>query len=230
MPDGDKFERRLRGKGWRRVYRLSCGEDSEGSMSLIVDEMIGACAAALRDGIQDSHTVLQNIKSAVCEALKLESKAKKTGLASYNDLAYLHLSRNIESLGNNGDFDMMQCLKTMARSVFLEFRQRCDSISDKQVTDRLAEATVERIIETRFLAPAREGVMKKRKRSMEEQNFWEQSLKEKLSNPARKMLVRIIRSKRRVSIRAPKKLTPRIKMSLDSLNQGLKVLAIREEN
>lgn len=24
MPDGDKFERELRGKGWRKVYRLAC--------------------------------------------------------------------------------------------------------------------------------------------------------------------------------------------------------------
>ena len=227
MPDGDKFERQLRGKGWRSIYRLSCNSDLNGSLTPIVDQMMMACAAALRDGLQDSNILLQKIGNAVCEALRLESKAKKTGLASYRDLAYLHLSRNLDNLNGSGAFDLVQSLKTTAQSVFLKSRQLCDTISDKQVLEKLAETTIERVVETRFLAPVREGIMETQQHSIEEQTAWEQRLKMELSGPAKKMLVRVFRSKVPTSIRAPKRLTPRMKMSLESLNQGLKVLAIR---
>jgi len=58
---------------------------------------------------------------------------------------------------NSGDFDLAQSLKTATQSVFLEFRQTCDSVSNTQVIERLAEATIERIIETRFLEDARKN-------------------------------------------------------------------------
>ena len=95
MPDGDKFERRLRGKGWAKAYRLSCSNDS---LNPIVDQLMAACASSLRNGLQDSDTLLQKVGKALCEALRLESQAKRTGLTSYKDMAFLHLDRNLDDL------------------------------------------------------------------------------------------------------------------------------------
>ncbi len=221
MPDGDKFERRLYGKGWRRAYRLSGTSDS---IDLIIDNLMSACSAALRDDLQDSSTFLQTMRKSIFEGLGIEAKAKATGLPLYKDLAYLQLSRNLDSLSDTGKLDLVYGLKTTAESVFLEFRESCNEVSREQVIDRIAEATVEKIIDTRFLSRIRDGIMETRKHSIEEQEAWEQNLKEKLAKPAREMLVNIIRSEKQISVRAPKKLTPRMRMDLNALNQELKVL------
>jgi len=46
MPDADRFERLLRGKGWRRAYRLASGN---APMSIVVDALTRASAHGLRD-------------------------------------------------------------------------------------------------------------------------------------------------------------------------------------
>ena len=45
MPDGDKFERKLRGKGWRGVYRLGC---SSAPIEAVADRVMGAVASVFR--------------------------------------------------------------------------------------------------------------------------------------------------------------------------------------
>jgi hypothetical protein len=45
MADGDRFEGRLCGTGWRKVYRLACGNVS---LDILGDELISAVAAAMR--------------------------------------------------------------------------------------------------------------------------------------------------------------------------------------
>jgi hypothetical protein len=221
MPDGDKFSRLLHGKGWTKAYRLS---RSQTSFNMLIDELMSSCAAALRDDLQNSATNLQNIKRIILEALEFEEVAQKSSLPDHRDLAFRQLSRKIESLSCSGAFDMVECMGKITKGVFLEFKYSDDKLNKQKVIERLAEVTIEQIVDTRFLAPVREGIMEARQFSVAEQDIWEQELKKKLAEPAKKMLVGVIRAKKKVSIKAPKKLTPRMKMSLDELNQGLKSL------
>lgn len=220
MPDGDKFTRRLRGKGWHRVYRLACNNECP---SLIADEMMKASAAAIRDGVPVP--VLPQATEAICSALQIESQMKELGSASLKDFAYLNLSDSLSSSIAGGDFDLMQTLQDSAQSVFLELRQSCDTATDKQVAERLAAIFVERVAQTRFLARVRDGIMEQCQRSVPDQISWEQELRLMLISPAKKMLAGVLRSSTKANIRAPKRSTPRRETTLEMLHQGLPVLA-----
>lgn len=222
MPDGDKFTRRLRGKGWHRVYRLACNDERP---SLIADEMIKASAAAIRGGVPVP--LLPQATEAICAALQLESQVNELESASLQDFAYLNLSNSLSDSIAGGDFDLMQALQDSARSVFLELRQSCDTATDKQVEERLAAAFVERVVQTRFLGRVRDGIMEQSQRSIADQIAWEQELRLKLVSPAKKMLAGALRSSTKAKIRAPKRSTPRRETTLEMLNQGLPVLATR---
>src|SRR6185369_9237135 len=77
MPDGDRFERALYGKGWRRAYRLAC---SDQPFSLIGDAMITAVAAALRGPLACNS--LGKMRDAIFQALKEKERA---GLLNFGD-------------------------------------------------------------------------------------------------------------------------------------------------
>lgn len=220
MPDGDKFTRRLRGKGWHRIYRLACSNESP---SLLADEMMKACAAAIRDGIPILR--LPQTTEEICSALQLESEMKELESASLRDFAYLSLSDNMSNSTSSGDFDLLQSLADSAKSVFLELRQSCDTATEKQVVERLATVFVERVVQTRFLARVRDGIMEKCQRSVPDQISWEQDLRQKLIAPAKKMLTGVLRSSTKAQVRAPKRSTPRRETTLEMLNQGLPVLS-----
>src|SRR5215813_10835200 len=143
-------------KDGKRAYRIS---GTSNLIDLIIDNLMSACAATLRDNLQDSSTFLQTIRKSLFEALRIEVKAKATGSPLYKDLAYLQLSRSLDSIRDSGDPNLVQGVKTAAESVFLELRDSCDAISREQVIDRIAEATVEKIIEARFLSLVRNGIM-----------------------------------------------------------------------
>src|SRR5260370_41905411 len=65
MPDADRFERRLRGKGWRAVYRLGC---CQAPIEAVADKIMGAVAHIFRrEGIQ----VVRNVYRELDDALSL---------------------------------------------------------------------------------------------------------------------------------------------------------------
>ena len=49
MPDADRFERVLKGKGWRRAYRLASGNSP---IAMVVNALINAAAHGLREQVQ----------------------------------------------------------------------------------------------------------------------------------------------------------------------------------
>jgi len=224
MPDGDKFTRRLRGKGWHRVYRLACINES---MPRLADEIVGACAAAIRSGVPVP--LLPQVTEAICSALQLEFQMKELGSASLKDFAYLNLSDSLSNSISGGDFDLMQALQDSARSVFLELRQSCGTATEKQVAERLVAVFVERVVQTRFLAPVRDGIMEQRQHSIQDQVNWEHDLKSQIMSCTKtwKNLLEAFRSGKKTTIRAPKRSTPRRETTLEMLNQGLPVLATR---
>jgi len=185
--------------------------------------MMKACAAAIRDGVPIS--LFPQATEEICSALQLESEMKELGATSFRDFAYLTLSDSLSDSTSTGDFDLLQSLADSARSVFLELRQSCSTATEKQVVDRLAAVFVERVIKTRFLARVRDGIMEQCQRSVQDQISWEQELRQKLIGPAKKMLVGVLRSSAKATVRAPKRSTPRRETTLDMLNQGLPVLA-----
>ena len=68
MPDADRFERLLRGKGWRHAYRLAAGN---APILVVVDALTKASAHGLREQVQCPS--LSRILEELCHSLSVRS-------------------------------------------------------------------------------------------------------------------------------------------------------------
>ena len=80
MPDGDRFERTLHGKWWRKAYRQACAGES---FQMLGDTLMKAAADALRR--QLACTALAKIRDAVYQALKEKARAAAFDPAAEDD-------------------------------------------------------------------------------------------------------------------------------------------------
>ncbi len=91
MPDGDRFERTLFGKGWRKAYRLACSNEP---LTPLGDTLMKAVAAALRGPLACAS--LTKIRDAVYNALHENARSSMLNFADqplvdpYRQLALLH--------------------------------------------------------------------------------------------------------------------------------------------
>src|ERR1700684_4112526 len=80
MPDADRFERLLRGKGWRHAYRLAAGN---APITLVVDALTKASAHGLREQVQCPS--LSRIVEELCRSLSVRSGQNNGETASQDD-------------------------------------------------------------------------------------------------------------------------------------------------
>jgi len=92
MPDDDRFERLLRGRGWRSAYRLAAGNSE---MNLLVDSFIKAAAHALRNQAQSPS--LSEVANVLCESLNVPSL--HDGRTPSGLEAFEHLSNSLDDIG-----------------------------------------------------------------------------------------------------------------------------------
>jgi hypothetical protein len=82
MPDGGRFEGRLRGKGWRAVYHLGC---SSAPVEAVVDKIMGAAAHLFRSedtkGVRDIYQELQDASELLKTTRIREGVAEQAFLA-----------------------------------------------------------------------------------------------------------------------------------------------------
>jgi len=216
VPDGDRFERRLRGAGWRKAYRLGCGN---ASFELIGKELMTAVAAAMRGPLPFPN--LQKALHAIYIALQNKSvlKASPSSKMEGKD-PYRTLLAGYSQPGSNENFIANEIEAKVVQSVYLQLESGCDSITLRQVQDRFSEALVERIIRHGFLAKVRDGIAAENTRSAEEQYAWERKLLDSLADGSRDML-RPILERGRTVVRAPKRAAPQRRMTREELDQPL---------
>jgi hypothetical protein len=92
MPDDDRFEPLLRGRGWRSAYRLATGNSET---NLLVDSFIKAAAHALRNQAQSLS--LSKVATVLCESLHIPSLHDGRTLSGLE--AFEHLSNGLEDIG-----------------------------------------------------------------------------------------------------------------------------------
>jgi hypothetical protein len=203
MPDGDRFERALRGPGWRRAYRLSF---AGGSNDALCDALKTAVAAKLRKTL-DPH-YLREIPRAIHQALTGGSS-----FASFVDvLSKLHSEQS--------DFAGKLLAERSAQTVFIEFEPESRSANLTDVETRFSQELVERNVRNSFFAPAREGIACGNNRTAAEELEWEGNILSALGNDSKAMLKPVFRDPK-ASIRAPRRTTPQRHMTMEELNRGL---------
>lgn len=221
MPDGDRFEKTLHGKWWRKAYRQACvGE----SFQMLGETLMSAAADALRR--QLACTSLAKIRDAVYQALREKARA---GQLNFGDqpLAnpFCMLTDLLsEIVSEDGKSLSTQLAAKVAQSVYLELQRDCRTVSAAQVQERLSEAFGWQVIRNQWLAKGREGVMLKSGRTFDDQMVWEDGLAAHLAAPLRKMIDRMFSTDGKISVRAPRRSTPQRKMTIEELHQGIAVL------
>ena len=223
MPDGDKFERSLPGKGWGKAYRQAC---ATAPFHMLRDTLMGAAAAALRGPLACRN--LANIRDAVYHALREKARA---GELNFGNKALVDPYRRLSDLltdivSDDGNSISAQLAAKAGQSVYIEFKDDCHTVTAKQVQDRLAEVFGEWVIRHQWLDRVREGVVLKNNRTAEEQIAWEDDLCTRLSEPLRKMIGQMFRTDRKITVRAPRRATPQRKMTIEELHKGIAVLEI----
>lgn len=221
MPDGDRFEKTLYGRGWWKAYRLACGNEP---FDVLGDILMKAAAAALRGPLACAS--LTKVRDAVYNALQEKARAKALNFGDRPLVdPYRLLSDDLaEIVAADASAVSTQLAAKAAQSTYLELHLQRTSISSEQIEARLVELFVERVIRHQWLARVREGVVLKNGRSVEEQMSWEERLFVYLAGPTREMLKNLFRSEGAVKVRAPRRRTPQRKMTIEELHQGLTVL------
>ena len=201
MPDADRFERLLRGKGWRRAYRLASGNQP---IPLVVDALINATAHALRERVQCPSL------SKIVEELHISLASRSDHGGSYRhsgDDAFAQLTAALdeiesEDIGYLGTRLARKC----AEKVSVELANRGEEPVFEEVRDRFAEVFVAELVDNQCLSPIRPGVAEQNNRSTEEQYKWEIELRESLKPQARKLIQGAVKAKESRAIRAPRRI------------------------
>lgn len=129
MPDGDRFERRLRGKGWRAVYRLGC---SGAPINAIADKVMGAVANVFRT---ESIECISKIFATLLEALDpLRNPLFKEALSHR---AFEALATNVQAILTDEGFSEMSRMTERRASDFQ--RNRPMRTNPKQGCHRAAD-------------------------------------------------------------------------------------------
>jgi hypothetical protein len=223
MPDGDRFERSLFGKGWRKAYRMACNNEP---FTLFGDALMTAVAAALRGPLACASLPL--VRDAISNALREKALSRQLNFGD-RPLAdpYRLLSDGLaQILAADSNALPTQLAAKAAQTVYLEYHLQRSSATSEQIQNRLAEIFVEWVVRHQFLARVREPVAEKNGRSAEAQIAYEDNLFMHLAEASRKMLAPVFRTDGAATVRAPRRSTPQRKMTLDELGQGIPVLEV----
>lgn len=223
MPDGDRFESRLYGRGWRKAYRQACVNEP---FHLIGDTLITALAAALRGPLLCLS--LSKIRNAVYQALKEKARA---GQLNFGDQPLADPFRMLtDLLGDIADEETnsaaAQLAVRAAQGVYLALQRECDSVTQSQVQDRLSREFGQWIIRHQLLAKVRDGVASKNGRTAEDQMAWEVGLFGHIDKRLRGTVDQAFCQDGKVVVRAPRRTTPQRKMTIDELHRGIAVLEV----
>jgi hypothetical protein len=222
MPDGDKFERKLRGKGWRKAYREACNPSS--SHTLIADFLMTGLSHALNNEM--ACPVLTEIRDAVQQALVDQADLpNRLDLDRVDPFYALDIKLAEIQASQTGSISTHLAIKA-AQNTFIDLEADCDSVAAQQVQDRFSEFWARKLIGYQWLDRVRDGIEANSGRSVAEQMTWEDELLTTTAEQFKKMLESHFRSKGQARLRAPRRLTPKRKMTIDELQRGLKVLEL----
>jgi hypothetical protein len=217
MPDGDRFERVLRGAGWRRAYRISI----EGSSTEALCSSVNTATAAK---LRTMAPVYLNKIPQIIRRFLMQGLAP--GNLTTTSSRFTDLTRAIKELeSQESDFVSTQLALKAAQAVFIESGQGCGSMSSLDIEGDFSQQLVEWTIRHDFFAPAREGIALGNKRSTSQQQEWERGILSTLAPDSRKMLKPVLRSAEG-SIKAPRRTTPQRRMTIEELNKGLTVIEV----
>jgi hypothetical protein len=152
MPDGDRFEKTLYGKGWKKAYRLACDNQP---FNIIGDILIKAVAAALRGPL--ACQAMGKVSGAVYQALREKARG---GQLDFGDQSladpYRMLTDLLDDIAQEETNSVsVQLAAKAAKAVYLNLQRDCSEVTESEVQKHLSREFGEWIVRHQFLARAR---------------------------------------------------------------------------
>ena len=168
MPDGDRFERTLRGGGWRSAYRLATG----GATDQRVAEKVARACTSLIDA--DAVSCAAKHVNALRGALKAATLPLFPG--EFPPERFRNLTHEIDGIaGDHGFGEFAQTCGRAASSCFCAMESE-PAPSSAQIERTFAKSLIRDIVLNFFLARTRDGIAFNTRRNELEQHRWELSL------------------------------------------------------
>ena len=216
MPDGDRFERRLRGKGWRAVYHLGC---SSAPVEAVVDKIMGAVAHLFR---AENTKIVRDIYQELQDASQLLVTARLREGVSEQAFEQL-ISATATLKDDAGCSELARFADRAAQRTFIEAEKSGERWDDATLKQHFTQNLIWGLAERRCLSVTREGIMESAKRDQASQLAWESKVRDVLLGPSRTMSKSLL-TQINALIRAPKRLFQPKAVTIETLNQSLPVL------
>lgn len=217
MPDGDRFERKLRGKGWKSVYRLGC---AGAPTQAVVDKVMRAAAHFFRTELTDS------LRDVCGELLKaVASRQVPLFESSAGGPLVGQLSRSLEEVKRDyGYSETCRLAEKAALQTLGEIERLRQEPNETTVTQIFMSNFVADLCERRCLSPVRDGIMQASGRDAPAQQKWEVTLRELIFEPCAALSHSVLDEDGNRPIRAPNRRFKPTPMTAEALNQPLPVI------
>lgn len=217
MPDGDRFERALRG-AWRFPYRIAAGGASP---ELVAEKLASSCLGLLtEEGIACARKVVSALDAALAQSSMPLFFAEPQGTA------FQRFVRSLDSISAEHQFDEFAqgCGRAASRCFFeLEHHQQ---ISDDQIEQMFAREVMAEVIGRHFFPIVRDRLAENTGRDAVAQRAWESQVMQGISK--RENIAKFSQSlfTNDTQRRAPRRIRPVAVPSFDwnRLNEPLHVL------
>jgi len=209
MAEGDKFERRLRGFGWRKVYNLG---KSGAEMSNLVDATVNAVSRGFRKELACAR--LSDILSFLQFSLQTDWQRRQARTNDPTDPSPRScLSVELDRIeADEAGSITAQLASTAAESVFSDISNHGSYPTRDGIRNAFADELIWRIVENRCLSHVREGIALGAEQTAMQQEQWEKSFRRVLRPQAEKLVRQMLRDDGSQAIaRAPRRLTPKLK-------------------
>lgn len=168
MPDGDRFERTLRGGGWRSAHKIAA---AGGADERVAEKLLGACGSLI-----DS----ENSACAVRHMAALQDALKPTTMPMFDSIGpqfpFENLMRELDEIASDyrfGTFAQL-CSRTASRC-FLEQEDK-SPLTGSVLERNFAAKLIEDVLNSNFFASTRDGLALNTGRDAATQLAWERRI------------------------------------------------------
>lgn len=218
MPDGDRFERSLRGGGWRSAYKIAAGG---GTAQRVAEKLIGACSSLIDS--ENSECVHRQIAA-------LHNALEPRNMPLFPELMveprFERLARDIDEISSDYGFsEFPQMCGRAATRCFIE-RENESRPSLAELEKRFAKHLIADMLNRYFFPSVREGIALNAGRDAETQLGWESAVLGGLENLVEGFARSLMTGRRTRVVRAADAQSSIKPFDLDRLNEPLRVLGV----
>jgi hypothetical protein len=217
MPDGDRFERALRGP-WRFPYRIAA---AGASPELVADKLAASCLGLLtEEGVDCARKTLSALDAALAQS------SMPLFFGEPQSSAFQRLVRGLESIAAEHGFDdFAQGCGRAASRCFIQLEESHQHVDNEQLEQIFAREVMGEIVGRNFFPIVRDRLVKNTGRDAVAQRAWEDNVMRCISGDIQKFSQALFASDTQ---RRTRRVRPSVAPSFDwnRLNQPLHVLGV----